>query len=59
MSCVQPANATRANERWSMDFVSDRLSNGRSFRVLGVVDQYARNCPVLYADRSISATKVA
>lgn len=26
------------NERWSMDFVSDQLSNGRRFRVLNIVD---------------------
>lgn len=28
-----------ANERWSLDFVSDALSNGRRFRVLAVVDE--------------------
>ena len=26
------------NETWSMDFVSDQLSNGRRFRVLNIVD---------------------
>jgi putative transposase len=30
-----PANAP--NERWSMDFVSDRLVNGQAFRVLALV----------------------
>lgn len=30
------------NERWSMDFVSDQLSNGRRFRVLNVIDDYSR-----------------
>jgi putative transposase len=28
----------RANQRWSMDFVSDRFSDGRWFRILTVVD---------------------
>jgi len=28
----------RVNERWSMDFVSDQLENGRRFRVLKIVD---------------------
>ena len=55
---VSLAKATRSNERWSMDFVSDRLADGRRFRVLTVVDQYDHKCPVLYADRSISASKV-
>ena len=27
-----------ANERWSVDFVSDELVNGRRFRVFNVVD---------------------
>ena len=31
--------ATAAQERWSMDFMSDRLTNGRPFRILTVVDQ--------------------
>lgn len=29
---------TVVNQRWSMDFVSGQLSNGRRFRVLNVVD---------------------
>ncbi len=28
----------RANIRWSLDFVSDALTDGRRFRVLAVVD---------------------
>ena len=28
---------TRPNQRWSMDFVSDRLADGRWFRILTVV----------------------
>jgi len=27
-----------ANDRWSLDFVSDQLTDGRRFRVLTVVD---------------------
>jgi putative transposase len=32
--------ALNINERWSMDFVSDPLGNGRRFRVLNIVDDY-------------------
>ncbi len=39
--------AERPNERWSMDFVTDRLESGRPFRVLTVVDQFSRECPLL------------
>jgi putative transposase len=41
-----------------MDFVTDRLDNGRYFRTLTVVDQYTGECPVLAADYSLMAAKV-
>ena len=50
--------ASAAQERWSMDFMSDRLVNGRPFRILTVVDQYTRACPLLLADTSIGGHKV-
>ena len=42
----------RVNQRWSMDFVSDRLADGRWFRILTVVDQCSRECLCVWADRS-------
>ncbi len=33
-----------ANERWSLDFMSDSLEDGRRFRVLNVIDDYSREC---------------
>jgi len=48
----------RANQRWSMDFVSDRLADGRWFRILTVVDQYTRECLCTHADRSQTGEKV-
>jgi putative transposase len=39
--------ATRAIERWSMDFVHDQLFDGRPVRVLTVVDQFTRLSPVV------------
>jgi putative transposase len=41
-----------------MDFVSDRLADGRWFRVLTVVDQYTRECLCAFADHSQTAEKV-
>jgi putative transposase len=55
---VPLAGATRRNQRWSMDFVSDRLADGRWFRILTVVDQYTRECLCAYADRSQTGEKV-
>jgi putative transposase len=51
--------ATFANQRWSMDFVSERLADGRWFRILTIVDQYTRECLCIYADRSQTGEKVS
>jgi putative transposase len=51
--------ATRPNERWSMDFVSARLADGRWFRTLTVLDLYTRESLALVADRSLTGVKVA
>lgn len=50
--------ATQLDERWSMDFVTDTLVDGRRFRVLTVVDLYSRECLLLEADFSLKAPKV-
>jgi putative transposase len=50
--------AVRPNQRWSMDFVSDRLADGRWFRILTVMDQYTRECLCVSADRSQTGEKV-
>lgn len=48
----------RVNERWSMDFVSDQLANGRRFRVLNIVDDFSRECVGQVVDVSISGLRV-
>ena len=47
-----------ANQHWSLDFVSDALSNGRRFRILAVVDDFTRECLGLVADTSLSGLRV-
>jgi putative transposase len=42
-----------------MDFVSNRLADGRWFRILTVVDQYTRECLCIHAERSQTGKKVA
>ncbi len=46
-------------DRWSLDFVSDKPTCGRRFRILIVVDDCARECLALAADTSLSGTRVA
>ncbi len=47
-----------ANQRWSLDFVSDSLSSGRRFRVLAVVDDFTRECLGQVVDTSLSGLRV-
>ena len=47
-----------ANQRWSLDFVSDSLACGRRFRVLNVVDDWSRECLASVVDTSISGRRV-
>jgi len=56
---VPMAVPTRANDRWSLDFVSDQLADGRRIRVLNVVDDYSRECVGQIVDTSISGHRVA
>jgi putative transposase len=41
-----------ANQRWSLDFASDALADGRRFRILAIVDDFSRECLCLVADTS-------
>jgi putative transposase len=47
------------NERWSVDFMSDQLANGRRLRILNVVDDYTRECILQIVDFSISGQRLA
>lgn len=46
------------NQRWSLDFVSDTLTDSRRFRILAVVDDFTRECIALVADTSLSGARV-
>ena len=54
---VQP-QVEYPNERWSLDFMSDTLGNGRRIRVLTVVDDFSRVSPVVEVDVSLSGSRV-
>lgn len=56
---VPHSGATAPNQRWSMDFMSARVADGRWFRIRTVVDQFTRECLCLGADQSLSGEKVA
>ena len=46
------------NQRWSLDFVSDALADGRRFRILAIVDDFTRECLALVADTSLPGLRV-
>lgn len=50
--------ALAANQRWSLDFVADQMTDGRRFRILVVVDDCTRECLALVADTSLSGARV-
>ena len=52
----EPVN--RANQRWSLDFVADALSNGRRIRLLNVVDDFTRECLKIVVDTSLNGQRV-
>jgi putative transposase len=51
--------ATRPNDRWSMDFVSDALACGRKFRTFNVIDNFTRECLGIEVDFSLPGARVA
>ena len=48
-----------ANQRWSLDFVSDALLDGRRFRTLCVIDDFTRECLATVVDNSLSGVRVS
>jgi putative transposase len=54
---VKPATR-QPNERWSMDFVSDCVSGGKVIRMLTIVDDCTRECPVIEVDTSLGGLRV-
>ncbi|BFM19612.1 hypothetical protein R50076_06610 [Gilvimarinus japonicus] len=49
---------TAINHVWSMDFMSDSLSDGRSLRTFNVIDDYNRECLTIDVDLSMPSLRV-
>jgi putative transposase len=50
--------AMRPNQRWSIDFVSDRVNTGKVIRMLTMVDDCTRECPAIEVDTSLGGLRV-
>lgn len=46
------------NEVWSLDFMSDRLENGRKIRILNIIDEFTRESLRMVVDTSLSGVRV-
>jgi putative transposase len=48
----------QVNQTWSLDFMSDALSNGRTFRTFNVIDDFNREALWIEVDTSLPAERV-
>jgi len=49
---------TKLNHTWAMDFVSDRIQSGQTFRTFAAIDIGARTCVALYPATSLPSSEV-
>ncbi len=50
---------SRPGQIWSMDFMSDQLSNGRRIRLFNVIDNFTRQCLTMVVEVSTTGQRVA
>jgi putative transposase len=55
-SCVR-LRPERANHVWSYDFVSAMTHDGRTLRMLTLIDEYTRECLAIRVARRLGATR--
>jgi putative transposase len=51
-------SASGPRDRWSMDFTTDTLADGRNFRTLNIVDDFTRECVAIEVDRSLPGLRL-
>ncbi len=56
-SCVR-LRPERPNQVWSYDFVQDRTEDGRTFRMLCVIDEFTRRCLAIVVARRLRSDDV-
>jgi len=56
-ACIR-LRPTHRNHVWSYDFVMDRTSEGRAFRMLTIVDEFTRECLAIDVARKLTSEDV-
>jgi putative transposase len=55
---LKKINANAINQVWSLDFMSDRLADGRKIRLLNIIDEFSRESLKIVVDTSLSGVRV-
>ncbi len=58
LNAIWNLGASRPNQIWSYDFMGSQLRNGRSVRILNIVDEFTREALACRVDSSIGAFAV-
>jgi len=53
-----PTRATHRNHVWTWDFIADATVRGGTLKLLTILDEYTRECHVLWAERALKAADV-
>jgi len=56
-SCVR-LRPEHKDHVWSYDFMTERTSDGRSFRILNIIDEYTRECLAIRVERRLTSEDV-
>jgi transposase InsO family protein len=56
-SCIR-LRPEHKDHDWSYDFMVERTSNGRAFRILNIIDEFTRECLSIKVNRKISSQDV-
>jgi transposase InsO family protein len=56
-SCIRLRSSWK-NHVWAYDFVHDRTKDGRSFRMLTIIDEYSRECLAIITKRKLKSGDV-
>jgi putative transposase len=57
-SCVR-LRPERPNHVWSYDFIQDRTEDGRTFRMLCVIDEFTRRCLAIVVARRLRSARLS
>ena len=53
-----PTTATHRNQVWTWDFIADATVRGGALKMLTILDEYTRECHVLWAERALKSEDV-